>query len=706
MDPNSNYYNNNNSNNIRRNNNNNGNNLSFMLQGNFYDDSIPSFTDVLKQGPPESMNAALDVLVETGGLAERDVAAHYRTTHRLRLRQKELLPAVTELQQLLDYHQGLYDRQAMDVADAQERLAALPQQPPSETVATSATTANENNDNSNKDTSSLWNRTVQTVTSFFQPETQHPKTVLPETKPAMIAPQIDNAAIQKQRVNLLKILDEKRHNMKRHQANVDSISVKLQMLRHEQSERPPLSDEQYTRIQTAAAQAMPAITQAFAEHVRHRHSQMLQQYQALDAKTDLTRPHDWFLHARLDRRKIWFHGGPTNSGKTYAALERLRTAKRGMYLGPLRLLAAEVYEKLTADGMYCSLFTGQERREVPFATHGAATVEMALTTEEYDVIVVDEIQMISDWERGFAWTRALLGSRCKEIHVCGGMEAVEVVKRIADACGDEFELKTYERFSELHIAKSSLASMPDEMGSYKHVRAGDCVVAFSRNDIFAIKREIESTTEHKCCVIYGSLPPATRSEQARRFNNPGSGYDVLVASDAIGMGLNLNIRRIVFNSIYKNDGTGIVRLDHSAMKQISGRAGRRNSPFPIGGKSRMVVVKVSVGVTSAQTLSFMHRTEVTTRDPRDLQYLRHCMTTDVEPIRKAGLLPTASHIQTFSDALEQYGLGHGPKNLHKVLQQFNDMASVKSDYFVCKQGQMVQIARTIAGLDLSIVSLT
>lgn len=95
---------------------------------------------------------------------------------------------------------------------------------------------------------------------------------------------------------------------------------------------------------------------------------------------------------------------------------------------------------------------------------------------------------------------------------------------------------------------------------------------------------------------------------------------------------------------------------------------------------------------------------MTTRDPRDLDYLRQCLQTDVVPIQKAGLLPTAAHIQTFSDTLEQFGLGHGSKNLHKVLLQFNDMASVKSDYFVCKQGPMVKIARSIARLELTIVS--
>lgn len=80
------------------------------------------------------------------------------------------------------------------------------------------------------------------------------------------------------------------------------------------------------------------------------------------------------------------------------------------------------------------------------------------------------------------------------------------------------------------------------------------------------------------------------------------------------------------------------------------------------------------------------------------------MKNEIKPISKAGLLPTAIHIETFSNALEEYGLGHGPKNLHKVLLQFNDMASVQSDYFVCRQADMVNIAQQLADLDLSIVS--
>jgi hypothetical protein len=95
---------------------------------------------------------------------------------------------------------------------------------------------------------------------------------------------------------------------------------------------------------------------------------------------------------------------------------------------------------------------------------------------------------------------------------------------------------------------------------------------------------------------------------------------------------------------------------------------------------------------------------VTTRDPRDMDYLRQCLSTEIEPIQKAGLLPTATHIETFSDALEKLGMRHGTKNLHTMLQQFNDMASVKSEFFVCMQDPMVKIAKAISTVDLEIVS--
>ena len=476
---------------------------------------------------------------------------------------------------------------------------------------------------------------------------------------------------------------ERKHLAARHlKQEIHELETKLGQIKQSKSmSEPPIPLEDYERAQLAVAEVRERICEKFADHIRGRHKTSIQQYHTLDAKTDLTKPHEWYPYARLDRRKIIFHGGPTNSGKTYSALQRLKIAKKGLYLGPLRLLAAEVYESLTADGLYTNLFTGQERREIAFSTHTAATIEMCNVTEEYDIVVIDEIQMIADASRGSSWTKALMGVRCKEIHVCGGLEAMDIVKKIATACGDDFESISYERFTDLKVSKTSLSRNTRKKGSYRNVQPGDCIVAFSRNDIFAIKREIESMTDYKCCVIYGRLPPQTRTDQARRFNDPNSGYDILVASDAIGMGLNLNIKRIVFNSIFKFNGEKIIRLSHSEIKQISGRAGRRNSPFPNG--------------------------EVSCLDHRDLGYIGQCLSSEIEPLRKAALVPTESHIELFANAIHAYTLsnanesdGNSQPDLHEILRQFSAMATVKGDFFLGRQNEMATIAKRLKNIPI------
>lgn len=110
-------------------------------------------------------------------------------------------------------------------------------------------------------------------------------------------------------------------------------------------------------------------------------------------------------------RKIILHVGPTNSGKTYSALQCLIAANSGIYLGPLRLLANEIHERLSTT-IPCNLITGEQRIITPSTKHYACTVEMALLHQPFDVAIIDEIQMIGDQQRGFAWTNALLGSHC------------------------------------------------------------------------------------------------------------------------------------------------------------------------------------------------------------------------------------------------------------------------------------------------------
>ena len=250
---------------------------------------------------------------------------------------------------------------------------------------------------------------------------------------------------------------------------------------------------------------------------------------------DLRYPVEWYPATRAVQRKIFLHVGPTNSGKTYHALKRLEQADTGIYAGPLRLLAHEVYTRLNAKGKLCDLVTGDEKimQGGDGAQMKSCTVEMVPLNTDIDVAVIDEIQMIGHKERGWAWTQALLGLKAKEVHLCGEERSVPLIREIAASMGDELEIHTYKRLSPLQTMWTSLR------GRLSRLRKGDCVVVFSRFGIHAMKREIEKLTQKRVAVVYGSLPPEIRAQQAKLFNDPNNEYDILVASDAIGMGLNL-----------------------------------------------------------------------------------------------------------------------------------------------------------------------
>ena len=264
--------------------------------------------------------------------------------------------------------------------------------------------------------------------------------------------------------------------------------------------------------------------------------------------TDLSRLPSQFIYspARALTRHFHLHIGPTNSGKTYSALKSLSQAKTGAYAGPLRLLAHEVWERMNlgtvggmeeGQGRECNLLTGEERRIVsPDAGLISCTVEMlpmGSPTGPYDVVVIDEIQMMGDEQRGGSWTSAVLGVQAKEIHLCGDETTVQLLHHLLEPMGDIVTVHKYDRLTPLQVANESLE------GDWNNVQPGDCVVTFSRNNIFAVKKQIESTAGRKCAVVYGALPPETRADQARDFNDENGRAEVLVASDAVGMGLNL-----------------------------------------------------------------------------------------------------------------------------------------------------------------------
>ncbi|MDD6812207.1 MAG: helicase-related protein [Lachnospiraceae bacterium] len=275
-------------------------------------------------------------------------------------------------------------------------------------------------------------------------------------------------------------------------------------------------------------------------------------------------PEKQYPEARGMHRHFILHIGATNSGKTYQALQRLKRAYQGIYLGPLRLLALEVYDTMTAAGIPCSMVTGEESIRTPGSFCQASTVEILDLKEVYDIAVIDEAQMIGDENRGSSWTRAILGIRAEEIHVCASPVAEKLLIQMIKRCGDSYEVVHHER-------NTALEFVPEKYDMNKHVQKGDALITFSKKNVLAIAAALEAKGI-RASVIYGNLPPKTRREQVELFAEGIN--EVVVATDAIGMGINLPIRRIIFMNTIKFDGTKKRRLAAEEIRQIAGRAGR------------------------------------------------------------------------------------------------------------------------------------
>ncbi|EER24183.1 Helicase conserved C-terminal domain containing protein [Coccidioides posadasii C735 delta SOWgp] len=401
------------------------------------------------------------------------------------------------------------------------------------------------------------------------------------------------------------------------------------------------------------------------------------------ALADYRFPAEWYPAARALQRTIHLHVGPTNSGKTYHALKRLEEAKSGFYAGPLRLLAHEVYSRFNAKGISCGLITGDEVK-VPEGTPPTLysnTVEMAPLGLEVDVAVIDEIQMIGDRQRGWAWTRALLGAPAKEVHLCGEERVVPLIRELAALTGDKLEIHNYKRLNPLIPMTKSLK------GNLQKLQKGDCVVAFSRLGIHALKQEIEKATGRRAAIVYGGLPAEIRSQQADLFNNPDNDYDFLVASDAIGMGLNLSCKRIIFESVIKRSPVGLERLSVSQVKQIGGRAGRYRSVADAMDKS-----KPSKRSEEDQNVGF-----VTCLEDVDLPHIQKCLRAEAEPINAAGILPQDSMITAFTD--------HFPSDtpFRYLLQRLWNVSQTHPRFFMCDlhSSDVQEILDDVPGLSVT-----
>jgi ATP-dependent RNA helicase SUPV3L1/SUV3 len=295
---------------------------------------------------------------------------------------------------------------------------------------------------------------------------------------------------------------------------------------------------------------------------------LVREYQALenrrvDARVEAGLGLHFYLESfAREQPVIEYFAGPTNSGKTHAALELLCAAESGAYLAPLRLLALEVYERIREQGVAASLVTGEERAIDPSAQHVSSTVEMLDIGRSVELAIVDEAQMLQDEQRGWAWTLAVAAVRAKRVILCGSEDGLGPAQRLAGRLGLSISVRHFERKNPLKVVDAIPLS---------GLRAGDAVVAFSRSSVVELQNQIRKNGR-TTAAIYGSLSPAVRRREAERFRSGRA--DVLVATDAIGLGLNLPIRRLVFATLEKYDGVTTRLLTPPEIRQIAGRAGR------------------------------------------------------------------------------------------------------------------------------------
>jgi ATP-dependent RNA helicase SUPV3L1/SUV3 len=262
--------------------------------------------------------------------------------------------------------------------------------------------------------------------------------------------------------------------------------------------------------------------------------------------------------------------GPTNSGKTHKAMEALAKAESGVYLAPLRLLALENYERLQAvareDGepLRVSLITGEERRLAENATHVASTVEMLDTKTPVEVAVIDEIQMLADRDRGAAWTAAVCGAPASTVYLVGAPEARRAIEALAERLECPLEVHVLKRKAPLSMEAGAVRKL-------RNLRRGDAVIAFSRREVL-MWRDMITETGLSVATVYGNLSPEVRRAQAERFREGQA--DIVVGTDALAMGLNLPISRVVMTTAIKYNGVEEEEISAALARQIAGRAGR------------------------------------------------------------------------------------------------------------------------------------
>ena len=263
----------------------------------------------------------------------------------------------------------------------------------------------------------------------------------------------------------------------------------------------------------------------------------------------------------MSKNKITAVLGPTNTGKTFLAIETMLSFDTGMIGFPLRLLAREVYDKIIqkVDASKVALITGEEKIIPLNAKYFLCTVESMPVDKVLDFVGIDEIQMCSDHERGHIFTDRLLNLRGEKLTMLMGSNTI---KSIIQKLDDDIEFINKQRLSKLSFGGHKKIS---------RIERKSAVIAFSTEEVYAIA-ELIRRQKGGAAIVMGSLSPKTRNAQVNLYQS--GDVDYLVATDAIGMGINMDLDHVYFSNLKKFDGKKIRRLKISEIGQISGRAGR------------------------------------------------------------------------------------------------------------------------------------
>ena len=253
--------------------------------------------------------------------------------------------------------------------------------------------------------------------------------------------------------------------------------------------------------------------------------------------------------------------GPTNTGKTFLAIETMLSFDTGMIGFPLRLLAREVYDKIIKKvGIEkVALITGEEKIIPSSAKYYVCTVESMPIDKNLEFVGIDEVQMSNDQERGHIFTDRLLNLRGEKLTMFMGSNTM---KKIISNIDNEVEFINKDRMSKLTFAGHKKIS---------RIERKSAIIAFSAEEVYAIA-ELVRRQKGGAAIVMGSLSPKTRNAQVSLYQS--GDVDYLVATDAIGMGINMDIDNVYFSNIKKFDGKKLRRLTLAEIGQISGRAGR------------------------------------------------------------------------------------------------------------------------------------